>query len=251
MNDNQVEKEILAKGMTAPRITPADIEANIAKEYYFTAGQGVLGEHIWGREAVEFDLETWGQRHPSDLLTFCVLELCNGFTVTGESACASPENFDAELGRKIARNNAIGKIWPLMGYALKCRLASEAVMPFVKPSIEAIAAICHEVNRAYCESLGDVTQPSWVDAPEWQKDSAMLGVKLHTENPEASASASHESWMAQKVADGWVYGEIKRPDIKQHHCIVPFDQLPIEQQAKDFIFRAVVHALNEGFYFQR
>ena len=57
------------------------------------------------------------------LLTFCVLVLKNGFTVTGESACASPENFDAELGRKIARQKAVEKIWPLMGYALKERLA--------------------------------------------------------------------------------------------------------------------------------
>ena len=57
------------------------------------------------------------------LLTFCVLVLRNGFTVTGESACASPENFDAELGRKIARQNAINKAWPLMGYHLKQKLA--------------------------------------------------------------------------------------------------------------------------------
>lgn len=64
--------------------------------------------------------------HPLSLLTFCVLELQNGFTVTGESACASPENFDAEIGRMIARENAIQKVWPLMGYALRTQLAQQS-----------------------------------------------------------------------------------------------------------------------------
>lgn len=119
MNDQQIEQEIQAKGLTAPRVTPDDIEANIASEYYFTAADG----YCWAD----------GQRHEHSvypralgLLTFCVLVLRNGFTVTGESACASPENFDAELGRKIARQNAISKVWPLMGYALKERLAEQA-----------------------------------------------------------------------------------------------------------------------------
>ena len=104
-----VESEIQAKGLTAPRVTPADIEANIVAEHYFTAGQAT---GLW-------DDETLG------LLTFCVLVLRNGFTVTGESACASPENFDAEIGRKIARQNAVDKIWPLMGYELRGRLAAK------------------------------------------------------------------------------------------------------------------------------
>ena len=108
---------------------------------------------------------------------------------------------------------------------------------------EQIARVAHEVNRAYCQALDDNSQPAWEDAPQWQRDSALLGVKLHTENPGASAGASHESWMAQKVAEGWSYGPEKRPDLKQHHCIVPFDALPREQQAKDYIFRGVVHSL--------
>lgn len=110
---------------------------------------------------------------------------------------------------------------------------------------EQIARVCHEVNRAYCAALGDQSQPAWGDAPQWQRDSAMLGVALHSEN-DVGPEGSHESWMAQKVADGWVYGEAKDADAKTHPCIVPFDQLPREQQAKDFIFRAVVHALKEG-----
>lgn len=122
MNDNQIEKEIKAKGLTAPRVTPVDLEANIASEHYFTAGQGVSGEmQSRDEQPYQFCYES-----SLDLLTFCVLVLKNGFTVTGESACASPENFDAELGRKIARQNAVSKVWPLMGYELKCRLNATA-----------------------------------------------------------------------------------------------------------------------------
>ena len=127
MNDQAIEQEIKAAGAdVAPRITPADIEANIVSEHYFTAQDGRDGAlaagTYFGRErpmpnSVDLD--------PLNLLTFCVLVLRNGFTVTGESACASPENFNAEIGRKIARENAIGKVWPLMGYELKCRLAGE------------------------------------------------------------------------------------------------------------------------------
>lgn len=116
MQDHAIEQEIQAKGLTAPRITPADIEANIASEHYFSAGMGCA--HV---QAFHIGYMPEGSA-PLDLLTFCVLVLRNGFTVTGESACASPENFDAELGRKIARQNAIAKVWPLMGYELKQRL---------------------------------------------------------------------------------------------------------------------------------
>lgn len=118
MSDNQIEQEIQAKGLTAPRITPTDIEANIASEHYFTAADGVHAE-AQGRM-----VPTDPYDRSLDLLTFCVLVLKNGFTVTGESACASPENFDAELGRKIARQNAINKVWPLMGYELRSKLAA-------------------------------------------------------------------------------------------------------------------------------
>ena len=118
MDDNAVEKEIKAKGLTAPRVTPADLEANIASEHYFTAGDAAFpGEAIASIDAPAYEAMR--------LLTFCVLVLRNGFTVTGESACASPENFDAELGKKIARTNAIAKVWPLMGYHLKCQLQAD------------------------------------------------------------------------------------------------------------------------------
>ena len=119
MNDNRIEQEIQAKGLTAPRVTPADIEANIGGEYYFTAEQGVQAAFSEQDELTRLT----GMHGELKLLTFCVLVLRNGFTVTGESACASPENFDAGLGRKIARENAKQKLWPLMGYALKQKLA--------------------------------------------------------------------------------------------------------------------------------
>jgi len=112
-DDSAFEQEIQAKGLTAPRVTPADIEANIESAHYFTAA-----------DAVAFNAggPTVVPPSPLGLLTFCVLVLRNGFTVTGESACASPENFDAELGCKIARANAVNKVCPLMGYALRARL---------------------------------------------------------------------------------------------------------------------------------
>ena len=112
-----LEKEIVVKGLTAPRITPADIEANIVGEYYFTAADGCVGN-------VDQDMRP-EHTQSLELLTFCVLITKNGFTVTGESACASPENFDAELGRKIARGNASNKLGPLMGYELKTKLHEE------------------------------------------------------------------------------------------------------------------------------
>ena len=117
MGDQEIEQEIQAKGLTAPRITPADIEANISSEHCFTAYDGAKYRRVTRDEPANSE--------SLKLLTFCVLTLKNGFTVTGESACASPENFDAEIVRKIARQNAVNKIWPLMGYQLKQRLFDE------------------------------------------------------------------------------------------------------------------------------
>ena len=127
MNDQTIEQEIQDKGAdAAPRrrhagATQADINANIVSTFYFTAAQGA--------EKAARDNGSYAAGSPAEglalgLLTFCVLVLRNGFTVTGESACASPENFDAELGRKIARQNAVAKIWPLMGYELRSKLAA-------------------------------------------------------------------------------------------------------------------------------
>ena len=148
--DVAIEAEIQAKGLTAARVTPADIEAAIETEIYFTAADAVRFSYLTSDPAdaddrkqkgsiidglqgrtyngacIDIDANTYVPAS-TKLLTFCVLVLRNGFTVTGESACASPENFDAEIGRKIARENAVQKVWPLMGYALKQKLSEGGV----------------------------------------------------------------------------------------------------------------------------
>ena len=111
MSDKAIEQEIQAKGLTAPRVTPQRINDVIAEEHYFSAAIGCGHPYL----AIE-------KSSPLHCLTFCVLVLKNGFTVTGESACASPENFDAEIGRKVAHDNAISKVWMLEGYLLKQQL---------------------------------------------------------------------------------------------------------------------------------
>lgn len=121
-DDSAIEQEIQAKGKTAPRVTPADLAANIVSTHYFTAFDGVYG--VSQKTGDPLTVSTLEQQ--LGLLTFCVLVLRNGFTVTGESACASPENFDAEIGQKVALENARQKIWPLMGYALKQQLHDQA-----------------------------------------------------------------------------------------------------------------------------
>jgi len=112
-------------------------------------------------------------------------------------------------------------------------------------TVEKIARVCHEVNRAFCESIGDHSQPSWEDAPDWQKSSAIDGVQFHLNNPEAGPDASHVNWLNEKINSGWVYGPVKDPAKKEHPCIVSYEILPVEQQSKDYIFRAIVHAIND------
>ena len=106
-----------------------------------------------------------------------------------------------------------------------------------------IAAIAHEANRRLCEQHGDRSQPTWTEAPEWQRESAINGVTFHRDNPHADPAASHENWMREKIKDGWQYGEVKDPDAKTHPCLVSYEQLPPEQRAKDHLFRSIVHAL--------
>ncbi len=108
--------------------------------------------------------------------------------------------------------------------------------------LDNIARVCHEVNKAYCEALGDMSQPAWKDVPPWQRESARMGADLHMSG-DFGPEASHISWMKQKLEDGWKYGPVKDADKKEHPCMVPFADLPVEQKAKDYIFRAVVHAL--------
>ena len=108
-----------------------------------------------------------------------------------------------------------------------------------------IAQVAHEINKAYCEAIGDNSQPTWDNAPEWQISSAIKGVEFHIANPLAGPDASHKSWLKQKEEEGWEWGPEKDASKKQHPCFVPYNQLPTEQQAKDFIFRQVVHSLKK------
>ncbi len=125
-------------------------------------------------------------------------------------------------------------MWQLEGYRLQEHLAFRVVC---------IARACHEVNRGYCQAIGDTSQVPWDEAPQWQKDSAINGVQMHLANPEATPEQSHESWMAEKRAAGWKYGPVKDVVKREHPCFRPYDSLPPEQRAKDFLFRATVHAL--------
>lgn len=117
---HSLEREIQAEADKAPRVTPSDIEANIASEHYFTAADGARMSPDGNWPIHNLNTGSLG------LLTFCVLVLKNGFTVTGESACASPESFDG-IGRRVARENAINKVWPLLGFRLRDELARPAL----------------------------------------------------------------------------------------------------------------------------
>lgn len=107
--------------------------------------------------------------------------------------------------------------------------------------IELAAQIAHETNRAYCQSIGDHSQPPWESAPDWQRDSAIKGVAgvLAGNTPEQS----HESWLAEKAATGWVYGPVKDPEAKTHPCFVPYAELPSDQKRKDHLYVGVVRAV--------
>lgn len=274
------DEQTLIQKAKAPRVTLVALEQNIVAEHYFTAFEGRMGSIV--EETYESVGSMAGSAHDLGalkLLTFCVLVLANGFTVHGVSTCASAENFNQDIGRQIARKNAVDQIWALMGYELKTKLHHQETMEeddslgramtmllahsFGNPtalksedakiildelipqnleSNEDIARICHEANRSWCELNGDDSQLAWEFAPQWQKDSAVAGVIFVRANPDAGDEAQHESWAAQKIADGWVYGEVKDPEAKTHPCLVPFEELPHHQQFKDKLFRSIVLA---------
>ena len=108
---------------------------------------------------------------------------------------------------------------------------------------EEIARVAHEVNRAYCEALGDQSQLTWEDAPEWQKKSAVMGVEQINAHPDTTPEQSHQGWLKVKQEDGWSWGPVKDPDKKQHPCFCAYGDLPENQQLKDEMFGIVVHAV--------
>jgi hypothetical protein len=123
---------------------------------------------------------------------------------------------------------------------------NEAALPAnPKLDVEKIARVTHETNRAYCATIGDDSQKPWDEAADWQKESALVGVQYALDHPGVSPAQMHESWFAQKVADGWKFGPEKDEKKKEHPCMVPYYKLPPEQQLKDALFRAVVFAFRD------
>lgn len=116
-------------------------------------------------------------------------------------------------------------------------------------NIELVAQIAHEANRAYCQSIGDNSQVEWQDAPEWQRESAIIGVKYLIDNPEATPANSHECWLAVKRADGWVYGPEKNPEKKEHPCMVEYSDLPEFQKNKDHLYLSIVNTLKPYIFY--
>lgn len=211
IDETTLEQEMIDKGLVAPRLTPALVDAQIVGEQY--------------------------HRFPGSTMTICALTLRNGFQVIGESASASPENFDEAIGKKIARDKARSKIWALEGYLLKAKLDKHVA------SIVAIARVAHEINRAYCESIGDFSIRAWDAAPDWQKESSIAGVKFLKDNPDATPADTHASWLAHKTKAGWKYGSVKSDAEKLHPCCLPYAELPLAQKTKDYLFQAAVRAL--------
>lgn len=131
------------------------------------------------------------------------------------------------------------------GWCPRCIKRSEILRqgkePMNEAKMEQAARAAHEVNRAYCIVLGDMSQPAWEDAPDWQRSSALNGVRgvIAGNTPEQS----HESWLAEKTATGWKFGPVKDPDKKEHPCFVPYAELPAAQKAKDALFVAAVRGV--------
>lgn len=108
--------------------------------------------------------------------------------------------------------------------------------------VEDIARICHEANLAICEANNDHTQKQWDNAEEWQRQSAIDGVRFALATPLASPEDQHNSWCADKLKNGWVYGEVKDKVAKTHPCLVSYDKLSFADKVKDYVFRSIVFA---------
>lgn len=108
---------------------------------------------------------------------------------------------------------------------------------------EIIASVAHEVNRAYCESLGDMSQREWDSSDPWQQLSAISGVRKALEDPTITPEAIHQHWMDEKLKEGWVYGPEKNAAKKTHPCLLPYNELPQSQRTKDSLFLAVIRSM--------
>lgn len=111
--------------------------------------------------------------------------------------------------------------------------------------LDVVGRICHEANKLYCEYLGDFSQVSWDDSPEWLKQSVRVGITFNFLHPTASPEESHETWKIVKLEAGWSYGPVKDSNEKTHPNMVPYSMLPIEQQTKDHLFKSIVNAMHK------
>lgn len=293
-SEQATQQEIRDKGKTAPRITPEMLDAQIAG--YITARVSDIFKDVPGYSALQ-------------CLTICIITTKNGFTLVGKSACASPENFDHDLGVKIAYEDARKQLWALEGYQLRTNLTAapifgasalrdvgdapsnaaaetiadttdykalyettrevssenyaslqsaiaeiqrlrtlvdpsaatqEPAIPATGITIEDIGKAAHAINTALCAAFGDTSHKPWDETPENIRNSIINGVALHVVDPLLSPAASHESWMAQKVVEGWKYGKKKDFENKTHPCFLPYDKLSDQMKSKDYVFKAVV-----------
>lgn len=209
MTDPKIEA--IVSQQTAPRVTEASIKKRIASIAY--------------------------HQIPETTLTLCVITMVNNFSVRGESACASPENFNKEVGEHYAYEDAFRKLWSLEAYLLKERMVSEDIM------ITAARA-AHEAIRALqiANNEEGVALP-WEKAARDIRDSCKVGVQRVIDNPDVTSEELHNSWIDTKVSQGYTYGPKRDDELKQHHCLVPYDQLSSYDKSKDLIFRNVVKAV--------
>lgn len=115
-------------------------------------------------------------------------------------------------------------------------------------TVEQLAGVIHDANRSYCAAIGDPTASLWVDAPAWQRESMIAGVRAVLDGSASTPQAQHEAWCDHKRADGWTFGATKDAEAKTHPCLVPYDELPEEQKRKDHLSRAIVSALTRPIF---
>ena len=232
-DQNLADEKRLAEASDAPRVTLSELEANIVAENYINLGKAA---EALGQPATE----------GMHLTTLCVLTLKNGFTVSGQSACASPDRYDEQIGNEFAKREAVRAIWPLMGYALKEKLHNDYAGNSIRiDPVEDAARAAHEANRAIQAEFGEEVAPPWDEAPAYMRESTRSGVQQIIENPQITPEQLHELWAEDRRAAGWVYGPAKDEALKTHHCLVPYNQLPEFQKKKDAVFReTVLTALN-------
>lgn len=111
--------------------------------------------------------------------------------------------------------------------------------------VEDVARICHDANKAYCETQGDASQRNWYEAAECQRDSAIKGVRFRLNFPNAPVSVQHNEWRQEKANDGWKYGLVKDADKKEHPCMVSYEELPEYRRLKDFLFVSIVETFRK------